>query len=88
MELSIKTSVLDCLSNQSSSCCGYVLLEGENDRRSFERSDFECNYISPPSSEQLRAYFDILSDVLSGRPHQSLKPSFTALSSRAIFMFL
>ena len=29
----------------------------------------------------------ILSDALSGKSHQSLQPSFTALSSRAIFMF-
>ena len=40
-----------------------------------------------PSSEQLRARSDILSDALIGRPHQSLQLSFTALSSRAIFMF-
>ena len=31
---------------------------------------------------------DILSDALSGRPHQSQQPNFTALSSRAIYMFL
>ena len=34
------------------------------------------NYVGRPSSEQLRAYFDILSDALSGRPHQSQQPSF------------
>ena len=34
-----------------------------------------------------RASSDILPDVLSGRPHQSLQPSFKALSTRAIFMF-
>ena len=39
-------------------------------------------------SEQLRACFDILSDALSGRLHQSQQASFTALSSHAIFMFL
>ena len=44
-------------------------------------------YISRPSSEKIRACSDILSDALSGRPHQSLQPSVTALSSRAIFMF-
>ena len=45
------------------------------------------NYIGRPSSEKIRACSDILSDALSGRPHQSLQPSVTALSSRAIFMF-
>ena len=30
----------------------------------------------------------IFSDALSGRPHQSQQPSFTAISYRAIFMFL
>ena len=34
-----------------------------------------------------RASSDILPDVLSGRPHQSLQPSFKTLSTRAIFMF-
>ena len=37
---------------------------------------------------QLGACSDILSDSLSGRPHQLQQPSLTALSSRAIFMFL
>ena len=46
------------------------------------------NYISPSSSEQLRACSDILSDALSGWPHQSQQLSLTALSSRVIFMFL
>ena len=41
----------------------------------------------PPSSEKIRACSDILSDALSGKSHQSLQPSFAALSSRAIFMF-
>ena len=45
------------------------------------------NYISHPSSEKIRACSDILSDALSGKSHQSLQPSFAALSSRAIFMF-
>ena len=45
------------------------------------------NYIGRPSSEKIRACSDILSDALSGRPHQSLQPSVTALSSRAIFKF-
>ena len=45
------------------------------------------NYIGRPSSEKIRACSDILSDALSGRPHQSLQPSVTALSSRAIFIF-
>ena len=45
------------------------------------------NYYGRPSSEKIRACSDILSDALSGRPHQSLQPSVTALSSRAIFMF-
>ena len=40
-----------------------------------------------PSSEKIRACSDILSDALSGKSHQSLQPSFAALSSRAIFMF-
>ena len=45
------------------------------------------NYISRPSSEQQRAC-SILSDALSGWPHQSQQPSLTALSSQAIFVFL
>ena len=45
------------------------------------------NYIGRPSSEKIRACSDILSDTLSGKSHQSLQPSFAALSSRAIFMF-
>ena len=46
------------------------------------------NYIGSPSNEQIRACSDILSDRLSGRPHQqSQRPCFTALSSRASFMF-
>ncbi|XP_066014585.1 D-glutamate cyclase, mitochondrial-like [Pocillopora verrucosa] len=44
------------------------------------------NYISRSSREQVRACSDILSEALSGRPHQSLQPSFTTLSSRAIFI--
>ena len=44
------------------------------------------NYIGRPLREQLRACSDILSDALSGRPHQLLQPSFTALPARAIFM--
>ena len=39
------------------------------------------------TSEKIRACSDILSDTLSGKSHQSLQPSFAALSSRAIFMF-
>ena len=45
------------------------------------------NYIGRPSSEKIRACSNILSDTLSGNSHQSLWPSFAALSSRAIFMF-
>ena len=45
------------------------------------------NYIGHPSSEQQRARSDVLSNTLSGRPHQSLQPILTALSYRAIFMF-
>ena len=45
------------------------------------------NYIGRPSSEKIRACSDILSDTLSGNSHQSLQPSFAALSWRAIFMF-
>ena len=45
------------------------------------------NYVGRPSSEKIRACSDILSDALSGKSHQSLQPSFAALSSRAIFMF-
>ena len=45
------------------------------------------NYIGRPSSEKLRTCSDIIYDVLSGRPHQSLQRSFKALSSRAMFMF-
>ena len=45
------------------------------------------NYIGRPSSDKIRACSDILSDTLSGNSHQSLQPSFAALSSRAIFMF-
>ena len=42
------------------------------------------NYIGRPSSERLKGCSDILSNALSGRPHQSQQPSFTALSSREI----
>ena len=45
------------------------------------------NYIGRPSSEKIRACSDILSDALSGKSHQSLQPSFAAVSSRAISMF-
>ena len=45
------------------------------------------NYIGPSSSEQ-RACFDLLSDALSGRPHQSQQVSFMALSSPETFMNL
>ena len=45
------------------------------------------NYMGRLSSEKIWACSDILSNALSGRPHQSLQPSFAALSSRAIFMF-
>ena len=34
------------------------------------------NYIGRPSNEKIRARSDILSDVLSGKSHQSLQPSF------------
>ena len=46
------------------------------------------NYIGYPSREQKRTRSYILSDALSGRPHQSEQPRFTVLSSRAIVMFL
>ena len=39
-------------------------------------------------SEQQRALSDILSNVLSGQPHQSQQPSFMVLSSQASFIFL
>ena len=41
----------------------------------------------PPLEWKIRACSDILPDALRGRPHQSLQPSFTALSPWAIFMF-
>ena len=44
------------------------------------------SYIGRPSSEKIITCSDILSDTSSGRPHQSLQPSFTALSSRAILI--
>ena len=47
----------------------------------------EQNVHHRPSSEQLRAFPNVLSDALSGRPHQSLQPSFRALSTRAISVF-
>ena len=34
------------------------------------------NYIGHPSREQFRACSGVLSNALSGRPHQSLQPSF------------
>ena len=37
---------------------------------------------------ELWACFNILFDALSGRSHQSQQPSFSGLSSRAIFLFL
>ena len=46
------------------------------------------NYIDHPTNEQLKACSDILFNALSGRPHQSLQLSSTALSCRAIVMFL
>ena len=61
-------------------------LAHHGDIRSSQKASLR-NYISHPSSEKIRACFDILSDALSGRSHQSLQPSFAALSSRAIFMF-
>ena len=36
---------------------------------------------------KIGACSDMLSDALSGKPHQSLQPSFAALSFRAIIMF-
>ena len=46
------------------------------------RSDASLrNYIVRLSNAQLRACSDILSGALSGRPHQSQQPNFTALSS-------
>lgn len=45
------------------------------------------NYIGPPSSDQLGACSNILSDASSGWPPQSQQASFTALSSREVFMF-
>ena len=44
------------------------------------------SYTDRPSSEKIMTCSDILSDTTSGRPHQSLQPSFTALSSRAILI--
>ena len=46
------------------------------------------NHIGRPSREQIRACSGILSDALSGRQHRSQQLSFTALSSRSIFIFL
>ena len=42
---------------------------------------------SPVIAVKQASETDILSDVLSEKPHQSLQPRFAALSSRAIFMF-
>ena len=44
------------------------------------------SYTGRPSSEKIMTCSDILSDASSGRPHQSLQPSFTALSSRAVLI--
>ena len=46
------------------------------------------NYIDHPSSEQLRACSDILSNALNVRPHLSQQESFMGLSSQAILTFL
>ena len=46
------------------------------------------SYIDHPSIKQLRACSDIFLGALRERPHQLQLPSFTALSSQAIFMFL
>ena len=45
------------------------------------------DYIDRPPGEKIRDRSDILPDALSGKSPQSLQPSFTALSSRAILMF-
>ena len=46
------------------------------------------NYIDHPSSEQLRACSDILSNALNVRLHLSQQESFMGLSSQAILTFL
>ena len=48
------------------------------------RSEASLRYfIGHPSSEQLRACSNTISDALTGRPHQSQQPSFMMLSFRA-----
>ena len=61
-----------------------------SDENQSQRSETSLrNFIGRPSNAKIfRACSDILSDALNGRPHESQQPSFTALSSRAIFMFL
>ena len=74
------------VSERLRSCWGPSRLAHHVDLRHRSEASLR-NYIGRPSSEKIRACSDILSDALSGKSHQSLQPSFAALSSRAIFMF-
>ena len=74
------------VSERLRSCWGPSRLAHHGDLRHRSEASLR-NYIGRPSSEKIRACSDILSDELRGKPHQSLQPSFRALSSRAIFMF-
>ena len=70
------------VSERLRSCRGPSRLAHHGDLRHRSEASLR-NYIGRPSSEKIRACSDILSDELRGKPHQSLQPSFRALSSRA-----
>ena len=75
------------MSERLRSCRGPSQLAHHRDRR-ISREESLRNYIGRPSSEQVKACSDILSDAMSWRPHRSQQRSITALSLQAIFMFL
>ena len=75
------------MSERLRSCRRPSQLAHYRDRR-ISREESLRNYIGRPSSEQVKACSDILSDAMSGRPRRSQQRSITALSLQAIFMFL
>ena len=78
----VKFILIITVSERLRSCCGPLAISGHRSEAILRN----CNDRS--SSEQLRACSDILSNALSGRPHQSQQSSCAALSSRATLIFL
>ena len=72
------------MSEQQRSCFGPSRLAYHSDLRSLQCSKPQKKHRSPFEWTELRGCSDILPDALSG-PHHSQQPSFSALSSRAIF---